>query len=77
MKVVKRSFDIDGMGIRLRPRINNEDERALSLLENLTKCVNGGWESCFLGKLYDMNIPNHYSGALNRLQSIKRKMYKV
>lgn len=75
-QAVKQSFEIEAMGFEPRARINSEDARALMLLYDLMKRIEGDWEFCLLWKSDSVKLPNNYSGALSRLQSIERKMDK-
>lgn len=74
--LVKSYFALDLLGIQKRPRITKCDDRALDILKNTTRFVNGKWETGLLWKTDSAGLSNNYSGAFSRLRSIEAKLDK-
>ncbi|CAL8128513.1 unnamed protein product [Orchesella dallaii] len=74
--LVKRSFEIDAIGISMDSSNlkSKEEKRAESMMEQLTVREGNRFKTGLLWKEDFPSLPNNYSTALKRLQHIEKKM---
>ncbi len=72
---MKDFFAVESDGIKtVSPSRSKEDMRALELLEEHTKQVDGRWQTCLLWKEDNALLPESKSMAMRRLQLMEKKM---
>ena len=55
---------------------DKEDEKALQMLEQTTKCDGERYETGLLWKRNDPFLPNNYSSALSQMKSLEYRLEK-
>ncbi|XP_062541136.1 uncharacterized protein LOC134209170 [Armigeres subalbatus] len=72
-ETVKNYFALDSLGIRA-PQQSKEDDRALSILRDITTFQNGRYQVGLLWKFDDVRLPNNRSMALRRHYCLTKRM---
>lgn len=73
---VKEYFSVENFGVQANTALNlqsKENERALQMLNQLTRKVNDRYETGLLWKSDDITLPDSYPMALKRLVSLERQ----
>ena len=75
-KVVADYFTTENFGVKpIRQPLEAKDViRARQILKNTTRKVSGGYETGLLWKTDNVQLPDSYKMAINRLQSMEKKM---
>lgn len=72
--LVETHFRIDAIGVALKPRVSDADERAMNIFNQTIKKIDGGYEVGLPWRHEKVVMPPSYAAAANRLKSIERKM---
>lgn len=75
-EIIKHYFSLDSIGILTRRKINTMERKAEKLLEQHTSKTGNQWQTCLLWKSPNVELPDNYPNALNRLYSLERKLDK-
>ncbi|XP_055632691.1 uncharacterized protein LOC129773142 [Toxorhynchites rutilus septentrionalis] len=77
-QAVKDYFSLDSLGIAKLSHTfsSNEDERALSLLNSLTRCMGERFETGLLWRYDDVRLPDSRPMALKRAKCLRSRMTK-
>ncbi|XP_062704517.1 uncharacterized protein LOC134286848 [Aedes albopictus] len=75
---MKEYFSLDSLGVTKpnNPPLSIEDQRALSLLQLLTRRKEGRYESGLLWRYDDIRLPDNRCMAMRRFQCLKKRMEK-
>ena len=73
-KLIRSYFDIEALGIIINVRKNPEEERAMQILENTSKYINGEWEVGLLWKHDEIINNNSKITARSKLKTLERKL---
>ncbi|XP_062541327.1 uncharacterized protein LOC134209357 [Armigeres subalbatus] len=75
-ETVKNYFALDSLGIRAPQNnlLSKEDDRALSILRDITTFQNGRYQVGLLWKFDDVRLPNNRSMALRRHYCLTKRM---
>ncbi|GBP43066.1 hypothetical protein EVAR_96328_1 [Eumeta japonica] len=71
---VKAHFELDALGIEVRPPRNIEEERALKILNESSRLTGGGWQTSLLWRADAPPLSDKYDSARSRLKGIERKI---
>ena len=75
--LVKSFYDVDSFGVRAAPhRMGKDDERALVLLKERTRRVNGRYETGLLWKRDEVHLPDSREMCLKRMKNLRQRMAK-
>ncbi|OXU18886.1 hypothetical protein TSAR_008358, partial [Trichomalopsis sarcophagae] len=72
--LVKSYFELDSIGISICSKVNPDEARAVEILENTSRFVNGTWEVGLLWKTNNVSFPNGRANALRRLYLLERRL---
>ncbi|XP_063538669.1 uncharacterized protein LOC134747922 [Cydia strobilella] len=72
-ELVRRSFALESIGVNSKPRVNKDDIRAVNIIDNSAKVINGSYEVCLPWK-NDAKLPDSYPNAYKRLLAVERRM---
>ncbi|XP_053691246.1 uncharacterized protein LOC128739767 [Sabethes cyaneus] len=77
-QAMKEYFALDSLGVAKseKPLLSVEDERALSMLQALTRYKRGRYETGLLWRYDDTRLPDSRAMALRRFQCLKKRMEK-
>ncbi|XP_052750081.1 uncharacterized protein LOC128200500 [Galleria mellonella] len=76
-EMMKQHFALESLGIAPKRSYNEEERRALRILEEKTRPLPaGGYETGLLWKKDDPVPPDNYESAMRRLQLVERKLDK-
>lgn len=73
---VRKSFTIDSMGVSAKPRLNAEDVRAETILEQTSTLINGQWHVGLPWRDEKCIMPDSFATAMSRLKGVLQKMKK-
>lgn len=74
--LIKEYFQMDNFGVREIIRPSAKHEKAMRILENTTRLIEGGWETGLLWKYDSLPLVDTRKTAFKRLLSLERKMDK-
>jgi hypothetical protein len=69
-ELIPHSFTLDSIGITAKPRQNKEKLRAIQILDDTSKLVNGHWEVGLPWKS-DVDLPNSFTNAFKRSKIVE------
>ncbi|XP_040172707.1 uncharacterized protein LOC120905736 [Anopheles arabiensis] len=67
-------FEVEGYGPAKEPLLSKEDQRAMSILQNNTKHVDGRYTTGLLWRSDNVFMPENRQMALSRMECLERKM---
>ncbi|XP_046868771.1 uncharacterized protein LOC124461276 [Drosophila willistoni] len=74
-KMVSEYFKLENMGVKPTPPAPSDDDiRAQSILNETTVELLGRYQTGLIWKRDNVNLPSSYKMALNRLETVERKM---
>ncbi|XP_045506279.1 uncharacterized protein LOC123702546 [Colias croceus] len=73
-KLMKKSYEIDALGIKVTQRKSSVDERAIRIFEETARRINGRFEVGLPWRTDKPTLPLNYEMARKRLKSIENKM---
>lgn len=76
-ELIKNNFQLESLGISHQSRKNALEERAEQLLRDNSVRVGGRWQTCLLWKALDVELPNNYYSAFNRLKNLEKNWIKI
>ncbi|XP_063368187.1 uncharacterized protein LOC134656557 [Cydia amplana] len=72
-ELVRRSFALESIGVNSKPRVNKDDIRAVNIIDNSAKLINGSYEISLPWK-NDAKLPDSYPNAYKRFLAVERRM---
>ncbi|XP_046867756.1 uncharacterized protein LOC124460608 [Drosophila willistoni] len=74
-KMVSEYFELENLGVKPTPPAPSDDDiRAQSILNETTVELLGRYQTGLIWKRDNVNLPSSYKMALNRLETVERKM---
>lgn len=75
-ELVEDHFKIDALGVALKPKVRETDERAVAIFNRTARRVDGRYEVGLPWKEDNPKMPTSYDTAWRRLQNLERKLDK-
>ncbi|XP_072937318.1 uncharacterized protein [Epargyreus clarus] len=72
--MVEHHFSIEALGVAHKPRVSDENKRAVTLVEQSIKKIEKGYEVGLPWKEDGVKLPQSYDAAFRRLLKIEQKM---
>lgn len=73
-ELVRKSFIFENTDVHNKPRQNNDEIKAIEIVEKSAKLINGKWKVGLPWKDENARMASSYSNAHRRLKTIERKM---